>query len=145
MDSEAAAASIQSLEKGGATPALIAALKTGARDSGLRGFSTAWLQFQRASIAAGKEDPMVVARRYIRARDTDKALIWLEKAFKARSTWIIYLGVDPAFDSLRSDPRFVSLLRRIGVPQAAMLGVLRLQARQSSNGAIICGVGKGLR
>jgi tetratricopeptide (TPR) repeat protein len=118
MDSEAATASIQSLQKGGATPALIAVLKTGARDSGLKGFSTAWLQFQRASIAAGKEDPMVVAGRYIGAQDTDKALTWLERAFKARSTWIIYLAVDPVFDSLRSDPRFVSLLRRIGLPEA---------------------------
>ncbi len=118
MDSEAAAASIQSLERGGASPVLIAALKTGARDSGLRGFSTAWLQFHRTSIAAGKEDPMVVALRSIRVRDADKALTWLEKALKARSTWIIYLGVDPALDRLRSDPRFVSLLRRIGLPQS---------------------------
>jgi TolB-like protein/DNA-binding winged helix-turn-helix (wHTH) protein/Tfp pilus assembly protein PilF len=116
MDSEAASTFLRSQELWGASPAMIAALKTGQTESGLRGFWTAWLHFQRASIAAGKEDPMVVACIYSRAGDTDKALTWLEKAFKARRTWIIFLGVNPAFDSLRSDPRFVSLLRRIGLP-----------------------------
>ena len=117
MDSEAALAFLRSHELGGASPAMIAALKTGERDSGLRGFWRAWLQFKRANIAAGKEDPMGVACVYSRAGDTDKALTWLEKAFKARRTWIVYLGVDPAFDSLRFDPRFASLIRRIGLPQ----------------------------
>ncbi len=116
MDSEAASTFLRSQELWGASPAMIAALKTGQRESGLRGFWTAWLRLQRASIAAGKEDPFAVACIYSRAGDTDKALTWLEKAFKARRTWIIFLGVNPAFDSLRSDPRFVSLLRRIGLP-----------------------------
>jgi Tfp pilus assembly protein PilF len=116
MDPEAALAFLRSHELGGASPAMIAALKTGERDSGLTGFWTAWLQFQRASIAAGNEDPMAVARIYSRAGNTDKALTWLEKSFTARRTWIIYLGVDPTFDNLRADPRFVSLLRRVGLP-----------------------------
>jgi len=117
MDSEAAATFIESLERGGAPQAMIAALKTGQKESGLKGFSTAWLQFRRASIAAGKEDPLSIAGIYAAAGDADNALKWLEKAFKTRQTWTLYLGVDPTFDSLRSDPRFVSLLRRIGLPQ----------------------------
>jgi TolB-like protein/DNA-binding winged helix-turn-helix (wHTH) protein/Tfp pilus assembly protein PilF len=118
MDSEAALAFLRSHELGGASPAMIAALKTGERDSGLRGFWRTWLHFQRANIAAGTEDPMITAVAYAYVGDTDKALTWLEKAFKARRAWIIYLGVDPAFDSLRSDPRFASLLKRIGLPQS---------------------------
>lgn len=58
----------------------------------------------RANIAAGTEDPMITAVAYAYVGDTDKALTWLEKAFKERRIWIIYLGVDPAFDCLRSDP-----------------------------------------
>ena len=61
---------------------------------------------------------MGLASVYCFIGDTDKALIWLEKAFKARRSAIVFLGVLPAFDSLRSDPRFVSLLRRIGLPQS---------------------------
>ncbi len=116
LDSEAAAAFIRSEELAGASPAMIAALQAGERDSGLQGFWTAWLQFDRASIAAGKVDPMLVAAAYSFTRDTDKELTWLEKAFKERRIEMALLGVDPMFDPLRSHPRFVSLLRRIGVP-----------------------------
>jgi len=117
MDSEAASEFLRSHELGGAPPVLIAALQAGVRDSGLAGYWTAWLRFQRASIAA-EEDPMLLAFLYIRTGDTDNALIWLEKAFKARRSGITMLGVGPEFDSLRSNPRFVSLLRRIGLPQS---------------------------
>jgi len=118
LDSEAAAAFIRSQELAGASPAMIAALQAGERDSGLPGFWTAWLQFDRASIAAGKVDPMLVAAAYSFTRNTDKELTWLEKAFKERRIEMVFLGVDPTFDPLRSHPRFVSLLRRIGVPQS---------------------------
>ena len=57
MESEAASAFLRSLELGGASPAMITALKTGQKKSGLSGFWKAWLQFQRARIAAGKEEP----------------------------------------------------------------------------------------
>jgi TolB-like protein/DNA-binding winged helix-turn-helix (wHTH) protein/Tfp pilus assembly protein PilF len=117
MDSEAASTFLRSQELWGSSPTMIAALNTGQKESGLRGFWRAWLQFHRTRIAAGKEDPLAVAFMYSRAGDTDQALIWLEKSFKARRTWIIFLGVNPAFDGLHSDPRFASLLKRIGLPQ----------------------------
>jgi TolB-like protein/Tfp pilus assembly protein PilF len=45
--------------------------------------------------------------------DRDSALTWLERAYEHRSPGLVYLGVDPRLDGLRSDPRFVSLLRRM--------------------------------
>ncbi len=45
----------------------------------------------------------------------EQALDWLEKAYTERSYRLIYAGVEPIFDSLRSDPRFQDLLQRIGV------------------------------
>jgi hypothetical protein len=39
----------------------------------------------------------------------EKALAALEKAYAAHDRSLQYLGVDPAFDSLRSDPRFAGL------------------------------------
>jgi Flp pilus assembly protein TadD len=45
----------------------------------------------------------------------EQALDWLEKAYEDRSEDFVWLRADPQFDSLRSDPRFANLLRRIGL------------------------------
>jgi TolB-like protein/DNA-binding winged helix-turn-helix (wHTH) protein/Tfp pilus assembly protein PilF len=45
----------------------------------------------------------------------DQALVWLEKGYQERSTWMVWLKVDPRLDVLRSDPRFKDLLRRVGL------------------------------
>ena len=44
--------------------------------------------------------------------------LWLEKAYRGRSAWLIQLSlkVDPRSDTLRSDKRFQGLLSRIGFP-----------------------------
>lgn len=44
----------------------------------------------------------------------DQAFEWLERAYDERAEWMIYLSVDPRFDTVRADPRFANLLRRIG-------------------------------
>ena len=49
-------------------------------------------------------------------RENDRALAWLEEAYAERSGLLIYLGVEPVFDGLRTDPRFADLLRRVGLP-----------------------------
>lgn len=47
--------------------------------------------------------------------ETSTALDWLDRAYKERSDRLVYLGVDPIADPLRSDPRFKELLEKIGV------------------------------
>lgn len=51
---------------------------------------------------------------YFGLRQDDEAFKWLEKAYVEHSHYLVPLNVDPKFDRLRSDPRFVGLLRRIG-------------------------------
>jgi TolB-like protein/DNA-binding winged helix-turn-helix (wHTH) protein len=117
MNSEAVSAFLQAMQLGGAPPGMIAAAKTGARDFGLRGFWKALTPFLPENVANGNLEPFDAAVSYAYAGNTDMALRSLEKAVEARCYGITYLGVNPIFDELRSDPRFVSLLRRIGLPQ----------------------------
>ncbi|HKW33352.1 MAG TPA: winged helix-turn-helix domain-containing protein [Candidatus Acidoferrum sp.] len=52
---------------------------------------------------------------YVRLGDKDKALQALEQAYKERQLHMTEIGIEPAFDALRSEPRFQKLLDRIGV------------------------------
>lgn len=54
-----------------------------------------------------------LAALYLSLKDTEHALHWLEKtaAGDIQANW---LRVDPAFDALRGNPRFATVLNRIG-------------------------------
>jgi len=49
--------------------------------------------------------------------DTEKTFEWLEKAYKERAGWLFMVNVEPRFSSLRSDPRFRDLVRRMNFPE----------------------------
>ena len=59
--------------------------------------------------------PYLVAYNYAALGEPDQVFALLEKTFEERHGGIIFLNVDPAFDGLRSDPRFADLIRRIGL------------------------------
>jgi serine/threonine-protein kinase len=47
--------------------------------------------------------------------DKDEAFRHLERAYEERSAGLIYLHLDPMYDSLREDPRFDALVKKIGL------------------------------
>jgi tetratricopeptide (TPR) repeat protein len=59
--------------------------------------------------------PVNIALVHIGLNETDLAFAWLDKAYADRSQWLSDIAVDPAFDPVRSDPRFSDLLRRMKV------------------------------
>jgi hypothetical protein len=59
--------------------------------------------------------PYQLALVYAGLGEKEHAFESLEKAKVERSTLLTYLKMDPRFDSLRSDPRFQDLLRRMGL------------------------------
>ncbi|HUJ93332.1 MAG TPA: protein kinase [Candidatus Bathyarchaeia archaeon] len=60
--------------------------------------------------------PTSLAAVYAALGEKNAAIAMLEKAYEQRDSYITWLKVDDAFDSLRSEPRFQALLRRIGLP-----------------------------
>jgi eukaryotic-like serine/threonine-protein kinase len=49
--------------------------------------------------------------------EKDEALAWLEKGYEERAHHMLYLKVEPRWDALRNDPRFIEVLRRVGFPE----------------------------
>lgn len=61
--------------------------------------------------------PSNIAAIYAGIGERDRAFEWLEKGYGERDENLLFLKVEPSWDSLRRDPRFVNLLGRIGFPQ----------------------------
>lgn len=59
--------------------------------------------------------PLFMARVNAGLGEKDEALRWLSMLYEDRSESLVWLNVDRTLDSLRSDPRFVALAKRIGV------------------------------
>jgi eukaryotic-like serine/threonine-protein kinase len=60
--------------------------------------------------------PYFFAGIYLGLGDNDRAIECLENSYQEHSHWLLYLHIDPSMDSLRDNPRFQDLLRRVGLP-----------------------------
>ena len=60
-------------------------------------------------------DPLALAWLNIGLGNTEEVFLWLEKAYEAKSSWLIFLKVQQIYEPLYSDPRYHDLLRRLGL------------------------------
>jgi len=72
------------------------------------------LEARYAKRQAGGRD---LAYVYAGLGDNDQAFAWLEKDFQARSSDLTVIKSEFASESLRGDPRYKDLLRRMGLPE----------------------------
>jgi TolB-like protein/tetratricopeptide (TPR) repeat protein len=113
-------------------PERVEAFEKGLAEGGYEGAQTAIadLLAARYAKASGIPDPGVrtvflpwaIALRYLDAGDYDRTMDWLETAFEIRDPNLVYLGVSPLWDPLRSNPRFQDLLRRMNLPPSSEEG-----------------------
>jgi len=72
----------------------------------------------RAVLAAnGNVPPADIGVALALAGDRKKAFEYLEKAFSEEDSDLVLAVRHPALDSMRSDPRFTNLMRRLGLPE----------------------------
>jgi TolB-like protein/DNA-binding winged helix-turn-helix (wHTH) protein/Tfp pilus assembly protein PilF len=100
----------------GSSPQRIKGLREGLARSGANGFWQASLEDYLRTAKSSYAPPVLVAGVYMRLGDKTRALQWLEKGYQERDDLMIDLNVDPIFSSLRSNPRFEDLVRRVGIP-----------------------------
>jgi tetratricopeptide (TPR) repeat protein len=60
--------------------------------------------------------PLDLARLRAQVGEREKAFASLEAAFAERSAGLVFLKVERAWDPVRDDHRFASLVRRVGIP-----------------------------
>jgi len=72
-------------------------------------------EIERRTKLSYNVDPFAVAMIYVGLGEKDEAFAWLEKAYQERSESLLYYKDTPLLDSVRSDPRFTNLLRRMNL------------------------------
>jgi serine/threonine-protein kinase len=57
-----------------------------------------------------------VSSAYASLNDDAKALDWLERAYDERNDWICQVTGEPGWDHLRTNPRFLAVMRKLKLP-----------------------------
>ncbi len=100
---------------GGDTTEIIAALKDATERSGYPGYFTTRLAQLVAKSKTSYVSPYDLADSYVRLGKKEEAIHWLNVAYQERSPYLANLQIEPRLDSLRADPRFQELIKRVGL------------------------------
>jgi TolB-like protein/Tfp pilus assembly protein PilF/tRNA A-37 threonylcarbamoyl transferase component Bud32 len=63
----------------------------------------------------GYVPPIALANLYFALGGKKEGFQWLNKAYRQRDSTLLEIKVDPGFDSVRSDKRFITLLKKMGL------------------------------
>ncbi|HKP68762.1 MAG TPA: winged helix-turn-helix domain-containing protein [Pyrinomonadaceae bacterium] len=84
---------------------------------GAQGFWEKRLRIAQENARRGDGDHLELAEAYLAAGNTDKGFEHLEICFADRDPGLAYLKVNWPIMTFRDDPRYIDLLKRIGLPQ----------------------------
>jgi TolB-like protein/DNA-binding winged helix-turn-helix (wHTH) protein len=63
----------------------------------------------------GVRRPFDIFADALKLGDRDLALDWMEKSYRHHDYWLLFVNVDPETDTVRSDPRFQAIVKRLGI------------------------------
>jgi DNA-binding winged helix-turn-helix (wHTH) protein/TolB-like protein/Tfp pilus assembly protein PilF len=117
-DEQAAfAACLKQVEARGAGADEIARIRAAFAADGLKGYWRMELDRLLEQEKSRYVGQLNIALLYARLGEKEQALARLQRAIEERNLYVTALNVEPLWDSYRADPRFVALLRRVGLTQ----------------------------
>ncbi len=82
-----------------------------------RGLLEWYLSDFRKQAAAGEYvSPLEYSDIYACLKRKDEALFYLEKAYEERTPWLVHVPDSVDFDFLHSDPRYQTIMKKMGLP-----------------------------
>jgi TolB-like protein len=93
------------------------ALERGYRSAGWRGALTEGINARTEQHQNGYGSAYEIARMYADLGDKEKAFEWLNTAYREHDFLLRELNTAFEMDSLRSDPRYTELVRKVGLPK----------------------------
>jgi len=115
MYPEAVDAYLKSLSLSEVPPEVSEKFREAFRVSGWQGFLRKQLETLESRAKTDHVEPFQFANLYVRLGQKDQAFAWFEKTFEARDPSTLQFKIEPAYDSLQNDPRYVQLIRKIGL------------------------------
>jgi tetratricopeptide (TPR) repeat protein len=106
---------LQTEKHGGLSEIKLASLRQAYANSGWRGFWQKRLDLLKAEAKKTPAPNVWLAELHGRVGDADSAFALLDKAFAEHDMSLIFLTIDPSWESLRSDRRFNNLLQRMAL------------------------------
>jgi tetratricopeptide (TPR) repeat protein len=73
-----------------------------------------------AKRSRGYVDVVTIAGAYALLGERDRAFAWLDTAYTDRSAYLLALPYFPAFDPIRGDLRYRTLVKQIGLPDSSL-------------------------
>jgi eukaryotic-like serine/threonine-protein kinase len=95
------------------SPELAASIEEDFTKSGYKGVLQSWLEGLTQLSKHSYVSSYSIAESYMRMDQKQKAFEWLEKAYEEHDSGLVSLAVEPMFESIRPDPRFKEILRRM--------------------------------
>jgi eukaryotic-like serine/threonine-protein kinase len=94
-------------------PELAASIEEDFTKSGYKGVLQSWLEGLTELSKHSYVSSYSIAESYMRMDQKQKAFEWLEKAYEEHDSGMVSLAVEPMFESIRTDPKFREILRRM--------------------------------
>jgi len=93
------------------------AMEQGFRSAGWRGAEAKAIEIAQAQHNAGYGGAIDIASFYADLGDKEQAFRWLNTAYQEHDFGLACMKTNHYLDSIRSDPRFAELVRKVGLPQ----------------------------